>query len=172
MYILVYLRYNENKRTSNSRKAVMPMGQRRKGNLEKVNSLLTSNILISDAHIIKNGTPAIAQKFWLPFIRKQNSYIKLPGPEVQGFTLPGTAGPRPSRLHTRCLGGTTQLTTSFQQFSILFGRGGCVGDSETYQGIYQLLQCRVPLRALLLVLFRTNLLKFLFLFLEKGSLKA
>ena len=62
MYILVYLRYNENKRTSNSRKAVMPMGQRRKGNLEKVNSLLTSgeDILISDAHIIKNGTPAIA----------------------------------------------------------------------------------------------------------------
>ena len=42
----------------------MPMGQRRKGNLEKVNSLLTSgeDVLISDAYIIKNGTPAIAQK--------------------------------------------------------------------------------------------------------------
>ena len=64
MYILVYLRYNENKRTSNSRKAVMSTGQRRKGNLEKVNSLLTpgEDVLISDAHIIKNGTPAIAQK--------------------------------------------------------------------------------------------------------------
>ena len=64
MYILAYLRYNENKRTSNSRKAVMLMGQRLKGNLEKVNSLLTSgeDILISDAHIIKNGTPAIVQK--------------------------------------------------------------------------------------------------------------
>ena len=64
MYILVYLRYNENKRTSNSRKAVMLMGQRCKGNLEKVNSLLTSgeDVLISDAHIIKNGTPAITQK--------------------------------------------------------------------------------------------------------------
>ena len=64
MYILVYLRYNENKRTSNSRKAVMPTGQRRKGNLEKVNSLLTSgeDVLISDAHIIKNRTPVIAQK--------------------------------------------------------------------------------------------------------------
>ena len=64
MYVLVYLRYNENKRTSNSRKAVMPKGQRCKGNLEKVNSLLTSgeDILISDAHIIKNGTPVIAQK--------------------------------------------------------------------------------------------------------------
>ena len=64
MYVLVYLRYNENKRTSNSRKAVMPMGQSCKGNLEKVNSLLTSgeDVLISDAHIIKNGTPAIAQK--------------------------------------------------------------------------------------------------------------
>ena len=62
MYILVYLRYNENKRTSNSRKAVMPMDKRRKGNLEKVNSLLTSgeDILISDVHIIKNGTPVIA----------------------------------------------------------------------------------------------------------------
>ena len=64
MYVLVYLRYNENKRTSNSRKAVMLMDQRCKGNLEKVNSLLTSgeDVLISDAHIIKNGTPAIAQK--------------------------------------------------------------------------------------------------------------
>ena len=64
MYILVYLRYNENKRSSNSRKAVMPTGQRYKGNLEKVNSLLTSgeDVLISDAHIIKNGTPAIAPK--------------------------------------------------------------------------------------------------------------
>ena len=64
MYILVYLRYNENKRTSNSRKAVMPTGQRHKGNLEKVNSLLTSgeDILIRDVHIIKNGTPAITQK--------------------------------------------------------------------------------------------------------------
>ena len=40
------------------------MGQKSKGNLEKVNSLLTSgeDILISDVHIIKNGTPAIAQK--------------------------------------------------------------------------------------------------------------
>ena len=121
---------------------------------------------------LKTGHQLLPKKFWLPFIRKQNSYIKLPGPEVQGFALPGTAGPRPSRLHTRCLGGTTQLTTSFQQFSILSGRGGCVGDSETYQGIYRLLQCRVPLRALLLVLFRTNLLKLLFLLLEKGSLKA
>ena len=38
------------------------MGQRCKGNLEKVKSLLTSgeDIPISDAHIIKNGTPAIA----------------------------------------------------------------------------------------------------------------
>ena len=38
------------------------MGQRRKGNLAKVNSLLTSgeNVLISDVHIIKNGTPVIA----------------------------------------------------------------------------------------------------------------
>ena len=64
MCILVYLRYNENKRTTNSRKPVMPTGQRRKGNLEKVNSLLTSgeDVLISDVHIIKNGTPAIAQK--------------------------------------------------------------------------------------------------------------
>ena len=64
MYILVYLRYNENKRTSNSRKAVMLTGQRGKGNLEKVNSLLTSgeDVLIGDVHIIKNGTPAIAQK--------------------------------------------------------------------------------------------------------------
>ena len=64
MYVLIYLRYNENKRTSNSRKVVMPTGQRCKGNLEKVNSLPTSgeDILISDAHIIKNGTPAIAQK--------------------------------------------------------------------------------------------------------------
>ena len=62
MYILVYLRYNENKRTSNSRKTVMPMGKRRKGNLGKVNSLLTSgeDVLISDAHIIKNRTPVIA----------------------------------------------------------------------------------------------------------------
>ena len=87
----------------------MPTGQRHKGNPEKVNSLLTSgeDVLISDAHIIKNRTPAIAQKVWLPFIRKRNSYIKLPGPEVQGFALPGTAGPRPSRLHTCCLGGTT-----------------------------------------------------------------
>ena len=108
---------------------------------------------------LKTGHQLLPKKFWLPFIRKRNSYIKLPGPEVQGFALPGTVGPRPSRLHTRCLGGTTQLTTSFQQFSILSGRGGCVGDSETYQGIYRLLQCRVPLRALLLVLFRTNLLK-------------
>ena len=42
----------------------MPTGQRRKGNLENVNSLLTSgeDVLIRDAHIIKNGTPAIAQK--------------------------------------------------------------------------------------------------------------
>ena len=119
---------------------------------------------------LKTGHQLLPKKFWLPFIRKRNSYIKLPGPEVQGFTLPGTAGPRPSRLHTHCLGGTTQLTMSFQQFSILSGRGGCVGDSETYQGINRFLQCRVPLRALLLVLFRTNLLKFLFL--EKGSLKA
>ena len=40
------------------------MGQRRKGNPEKVNSLLTSgeDVLISDVHIIKNGTPIIAQK--------------------------------------------------------------------------------------------------------------
>ena len=62
MYILVYLRYNENKRTSNSRKTVMLTGKRRKGNLGKVNSLLTSgeDVLISDAHIIKNGTPVIA----------------------------------------------------------------------------------------------------------------
>ena len=38
------------------------MGQRHKGNLEKVKSLLTSgeDVLISDAHIIKNGTPVIA----------------------------------------------------------------------------------------------------------------
>ena len=45
-------------------KAVMLTGQRCKGNLEKVNSLLTSgeDVLISDAHIIKNRTPAIAQK--------------------------------------------------------------------------------------------------------------
>ena len=44
-------------------KAVMPTGQRRKGNSEKVNSLLTSgeDVLISDAHIIKKGTPAIAR---------------------------------------------------------------------------------------------------------------
>ena len=42
MYVLVYLRYNENKRTSNSRKAVMQTGQRCKGNLEK--SKLTSNL--------------------------------------------------------------------------------------------------------------------------------
>ena len=42
----------------------MATDQRCKGNLEKVNSLLTSgeDVLISDAHIIKNGTPAIAQK--------------------------------------------------------------------------------------------------------------
>ena len=42
----------------------MPTGQRHKGNLEKVNSLLTSgeDVLISNAHIIKNGTPAIAVK--------------------------------------------------------------------------------------------------------------
>ena len=64
MYILVYLRYNENKRTIISSKAVMLMGQRHKGNPEKVNSLLTSgeDVLISDAHIIKNGTQVIAQK--------------------------------------------------------------------------------------------------------------
>ena len=120
---------------------------------------------------LKTGHQLLPKKFWLFYIRKRNSYIKLPGPEVQGFALPGTAGPRPSRLHTCCLGSTTQLTTSFQQFSILSGRGGCVGDSETYQGIYRLLQCRVPLRAFLLVLFRTNLLKLLFLLLEKGSRK-
>ena len=38
------------------------MGKRHKGNLGKVNSLLTSGeeVLISDAHIIKNGTPVIA----------------------------------------------------------------------------------------------------------------
>ena len=110
---------------------------------------------------LKMGHQLLPKKFWLPFIRKRNSYSKLPGPEVQGFALPGTAGQRPSRLHTRCLGGTTQLTTSFQQFSILSGKGGCVGDSETYQGIYRLLPCRVPLGAFLLVLFRTNLLKLL-----------
>ena len=123
---------------------------------------------------LKTGHQLLPKKFGLPFIRKRNSYIKLPGPEVQGFAVPATAGPRPSRLHTRCLSGTTQLTTSFQQFSILSGRGGCVGDSETYQGIYRLLQCTVPLRALLLVLFRTNLLNFysFFLFLEKDSLKT
>ena len=65
MYILVYLRYNENKRTSNSRKAAMPMGQRCKGNLEKVNSLLTSgeDVLISDVHIIKNGHQLLPKKF-------------------------------------------------------------------------------------------------------------
>ena len=42
----------------------MLTGQRCKGNLEKVNSLLTSgeDVLISDVHIIKNGTPAFAQK--------------------------------------------------------------------------------------------------------------
>ena len=42
----------------------MPTGQRCKGNLEKVNSLLTSgeDVLISDVHIIKNGIPAFAQK--------------------------------------------------------------------------------------------------------------
>ena len=42
----------------------MPTGQRRKGNLEKVNSLLTSgeDVLISNVHIIKNRTLAIAQK--------------------------------------------------------------------------------------------------------------
>ena len=52
------------KETSNSRKMVMPTGQRCKGDLEKVNSLLTSgeDVIISDAHIIKNGTPSIAQK--------------------------------------------------------------------------------------------------------------
>ena len=65
MYILVYLRYNENKRTSNSRKAVMPTGQRRKGNLEKVNSLLNSgeDVLISDVHIIKMGHQLLPKKF-------------------------------------------------------------------------------------------------------------
>ena len=111
---------------------------------------------------LKTGHQLLPKKFWLPFIRKRNSHIKLPGPEVQELALPGTAGPRSSRLHTRCLGGTKQLTTSFQQFSIPSRRGECVADSETYQGIYRLLQCRVPLRALLLVLFRTNLLNFFF----------
>ena len=64
MYILVYLRYHENKRTSNPRKVVIPTGQRHKGNLENVNSLLTSgeDVLISDVYIIKNRTPVIAQK--------------------------------------------------------------------------------------------------------------
>ena len=78
MYVLVYLRYNENKRTSNSRKVVMPTGQMCKGNLEKVNSLLTSgeDVLISNAHIIKNGTPAIAQKA-LATLYKDNETVSL-----------------------------------------------------------------------------------------------
>ena len=63
MYILVYLRYNENKRTIISSKAVMLTGQSVRVTQKKVNSLLTSgeDILISDAHIIKNGTPVIVQ---------------------------------------------------------------------------------------------------------------
>ena len=75
---------------------------------------------------LKTGHQVLPKKIWLPFIRKSNSYIQLPGSEAQGFTLPGTVGPRLSRLHTRCLSGTTYH--SFQQFSILSRRSGCSRD--------------------------------------------
>ena len=88
-----------------------------KSKLEKVNSLLTSgeDVLISDVHIIKTGHQVLPKKIWLPFIRKPNVYIQVPKAEAQGFALPGTAGPRLSRLHTHCLSGTT-----YHKFSTIF----------------------------------------------------
>ena len=67
---------------------------------------------------LKTGHQVLPKKIWLPFIRKANSYIQLPGSEAQGFALPGTVRPRLSRLHTHCLSGTTyhKFSTVFHSF--------------------------------------------------------
>ena len=56
---------------------------------------------------LKVGHQLLPKIRYHSFIGKCSCSIKLPGPEVQGFALPGTVGLRPSRFHTRCLGGTT-----------------------------------------------------------------
>ena len=109
---------------------------------------------------LKTGHQVLPKKIWLPFIRKPNVYIQVPGAEAQGFALPGTAGPRLSRLHTH-LPEWYNLPQVFNNFPFFLG-------VETYQGIYRLLQCTVPLRVLPSVLFRTTNF---FFFLEKQKLK-
>ena len=62
---------------------------------------------------LKVGHQLLPKIRYHSFIGKCSYSIKLPGPEVQGFALPGTVGLRPSRFHTRCLGDTIR-TLSYQ----------------------------------------------------------
>ena len=90
----------------------------------------------------KIGHQLLPKILYHPLISKRSCFSKLPGPEVQGFALPGTVGLRPSRFHTRCLGDTTR-TSPYQIVSEIFNNipffVGSVGVVALVRSIIQFL---------------------------------
>ena len=101
---------------------------------------------------LKTGHQVLPKKIWLPFIRKPNVYIQVPGAEAQGVCSTWYCGAKAQQV-AHSLPEWYNLTQVFNNFPFFLG-------VETYQGIYRLLQCTVPLRVLPSVLFRTTILFF------------
>ena len=101
---------------------------------------------------LKTGHQVLPKKIWLPFIRKSNSYIQIA--RIRGSGVRSTWYCRAKAQQVaHSLPEWYNLPQVFNSFP--FFPGG-VDAVETYQGIYRLLQCTVPLRAFLPVLFRTT----------------
>ena len=121
---------------------------------EKVNSLLTSgeDVLISDAHIIKNGTPGIALKDLATLYKVTKRLHSSARSRGSGVCSTWYCGAKAQQV-AHSLPEWYNLPQVFNNFPFFLG-------VETYQGIYRLLQYTVPLRALPSVLFRTTILLF------------
>ena len=101
---------------------------------------------------LKTGHQVLPKKIWLPLYKETKRLHSSARSRGSGVCSTWYCGAKAQQV-AHSLPEWYNLPQVFNNFPFFLG-------VETYQGIYQLLQCTVPLRVLPSVLFRTTILFF------------